>query len=65
VPKGGDKVVDRDVHDVAVEEDLDQISEGPKANLGSEGNPRIINPRPFKLMQLSLLCLCIYVQELN
>jgi hypothetical protein len=48
------------VHYVAVEKVLDQSPEGPKANLASEGKPRIINP-VFKIMQISLLCLCIYV----
>jgi hypothetical protein len=44
VPEGGDKGADRDGHYVAVEQDLDQSPEGPKANLASEGKPRIINP---------------------
>jgi hypothetical protein len=35
---------DRDVHHVAVEQDLDQSPEGPKENLASKGKPRIINP---------------------
>jgi hypothetical protein len=54
VPEGGDGGVVRDVRYVAVEQDLDQIPEGPKANLASEGKPRISNP-VFKIMQLSLL----------
>jgi hypothetical protein len=44
VPEGGDEGADGDVHYVAVEQDLDQRSEGPKANLGNEGKPQIINP---------------------
>jgi hypothetical protein len=44
VPEGGDGGADGDVHHVAVEQDLDQSLEGPKANLASEGKPRIINP---------------------
>jgi hypothetical protein len=44
VPEGGDGGVDGDVHHVVVEQDLDQSPEGPKANLASEGKPRIINP---------------------
>jgi hypothetical protein len=44
VPKGGDGGAGGDVHYVAVEQDLDQSLEGPKANLASEGKPRIINP---------------------
>jgi hypothetical protein len=44
VPEGGDGGADGDVHHVVVEQDLDQSPEGPKANLGIEGKPRIINP---------------------
>jgi hypothetical protein len=54
VPEEGDKAADVDVHNVVVEQDLDQSPEGPKANLAIEGKPRIINP-DFKIMQLSLL----------
>jgi hypothetical protein len=43
VPEGGDGGADGDVHHVVVEQDLDQSPEGPKANLASEGKPRIIN----------------------
>jgi hypothetical protein len=46
---------------VDVTQDLDESPEGPRANLTSEGKPRIINPDFFKIMQLPLLCLCIYV----
>jgi hypothetical protein len=44
VPEGGDGGADGDVHHVVVEQDLDQSPEGPKANLATEGKPRIINP---------------------
>jgi hypothetical protein len=44
VPEGGDRGADGDVHHVAVEQDLDQSLEGPKANLASEGKPQIIDP---------------------
>jgi hypothetical protein len=44
VPEGGDMGADGDVHHIAVEQDLDQSLEGPKANLAIEGKPRIINP---------------------
>jgi hypothetical protein len=44
VLKGGDEGEDGDVHYVAVEQDLNQRLEGPKANLANEGKPRIINP---------------------
>jgi hypothetical protein len=43
VPEGGDGGADRDVHYVAVEQDLDQSSEGPEANLANKGKPWIIN----------------------
>jgi hypothetical protein len=41
VPEG-DGGADGDVHHVVVEQDLDQSPEEPKANLASEGKPRII-----------------------
>jgi hypothetical protein len=44
VLEGEDGGVDGDVHHVAVEQYLDQSPEGPKANLATEGKPRIINP---------------------
>jgi hypothetical protein len=54
VPEGEDGGAGGDVHHVIVEQDLDQSSEGPKANLATEGKPRIIN-LVFKIMQSSLL----------
>jgi hypothetical protein len=54
VPEGEDGGADGDVHHIIVEQDLDQSPEGPKANLASEGKPRIIN-LVFKIMQSSLL----------
>jgi hypothetical protein len=44
VPEGGDEGVDEELQHVFVAQDLDQSPEGPKANLASEGKPRIINP---------------------
>jgi hypothetical protein len=44
VPEGGDEGVDEELQHVFVAQDLDQRPEGPKANLASEGKPRIINP---------------------
>jgi hypothetical protein len=44
VPEGGDEGVDCELQYVDVAQDLDQSTEGPKANLASEGKPRIINP---------------------
>jgi hypothetical protein len=54
VPEGGDEGADKELPYVDVAQDLDPSPEGPKANLTSEGKPRIINPS-FKLMQLCLL----------
>jgi hypothetical protein len=54
VPEGGDEGVDKELPCVNVAQDLDPSLEGPKANLASEGKPRIINPS-FKIMQLWLL----------
>jgi hypothetical protein len=44
VPKGGDKGADEELQYVDIAQDLDPSPEGPKANLASEGKPRIINP---------------------
>jgi hypothetical protein len=60
VPEGGNEGVDEELQYVDVAQGLDPSPEGPKANLSSEGKPRIINP-VFKIMQLCLLRLCIYV----
>jgi hypothetical protein len=51
VPEGGDEGADKELPYVDVAQDLDPSPEGPKANLASEGNPRIINPS-FKIMQI-------------
>jgi hypothetical protein len=44
VPEGGGEGVDEELQYVFVAQGLDQSLEGPKANLASEGKPRIINP---------------------
>jgi hypothetical protein len=44
VPEGEDGGAGGDVHHVVVEQDLEKSPEGPKANLATEGKPRIINP---------------------
>jgi hypothetical protein len=44
VPEGGDGGADEKLQYVDVAQDLDPSPEGPKANLASEGKPRIINP---------------------
>jgi hypothetical protein len=43
VPEGGDEGADEELQYVDVAQGLDQSLEGPKANLASEGKPRIIN----------------------
>jgi hypothetical protein len=44
VPEGGNEGADKELQYVDVAQDLDPSPEGPKANLDSEGKPRIINP---------------------
>jgi hypothetical protein len=44
VPEGGDEGASEELQRVFVAQGLDQSPEGPKANLASEGEPRIINP---------------------
>jgi hypothetical protein len=44
VPEGGDEGADEELQHVFVAQDLDPSPEGPKANLASEGKPRIFNP---------------------
>jgi hypothetical protein len=44
VPEGGDEGADEELQHVFVAQDLDPSPKGPKANLASEGKPRIINP---------------------
>jgi hypothetical protein len=42
--EGGGDSADEELQYVDVAQDLGQSPEGPKANLASEGKPRIINP---------------------
>ena len=44
MPEGGDEGADEELQYMDVAQDLDPSPEGPKANLASEGKPRIINP---------------------
>jgi hypothetical protein len=44
VPEGGDEGADEELPYVDVAQGLDQSPRRPKANLASEGKPRIINP---------------------
>jgi hypothetical protein len=43
VPEGGNEGADEELPCVDVAQGLDPSPEGPKANLASEGKPRIIN----------------------
>jgi hypothetical protein len=43
VPEGGDEGADKELQHVFVAQDLHPSPEGPKANLASEGKPRIVN----------------------
>jgi hypothetical protein len=44
VPEVGEEGADGYVHYVAVDHDLDQSPEEPKASFTNEGKPQIINP---------------------
>jgi hypothetical protein len=44
VLEGGNEGADEELPHVLVAQDLDPSPEGPKANLASEGKPRIMNP---------------------
>jgi hypothetical protein len=55
VPEGGDEGAGKELQHVFVAQDLDQSPEEPKANLASEGKPRIITPSLKKLCHYVLL----------
>jgi hypothetical protein len=44
LPEGENEGAEKELQYVNVAHDLDPSPEGPKANLASEGKPRIINP---------------------
>jgi hypothetical protein len=44
MPEGGNEGANEKLQCVDVAQDLDPSPKGPKANLASEGKPRIINP---------------------
>jgi hypothetical protein len=65
VPEGGDKGANKELQYVDVAQDLDPSPEGPKANLASEGKPRIIN-RIFQNYAIMFRYDCAFTfQELN
>jgi hypothetical protein len=57
VLEAGDRGADGDVHYVRVEQDLDQSTEGPKANLASKVKPQIINPFLYYASTFCLIAL--------
>jgi hypothetical protein len=61
VSEEGEGGVDVDVNYVAVNQDLVQSPEDPKARIADEGKPRNINLIVFKIMQLSMLFMCIFL----
>jgi hypothetical protein len=61
VSEGGEEGADGDVHYVAVDQDLDQSPEEPKASFADERKHWSINLILFKIMQLSMFCVCIYI----
>jgi hypothetical protein len=65
VPEGGEGGVDGELQYVDVAQDLGQSPEGPKANLASEGKPRIINLVFLKLCNYSCYVCAFTFQELK
>jgi hypothetical protein len=65
VPEGRDEGADGELQDVDVAQDLDQILEGPKANLASEGKPLIINPVFLEFCNYLCYVCAFTFQELN
>jgi hypothetical protein len=53
--------VDGNGYYVAVNQDLVQSPEDPKARIADEGKPQNINLIVFKIMQLSMLFMCIFL----
>jgi hypothetical protein len=65
VPEGGNEGADEELKYVDVALDLDPSPKGPKANLASEGKPRIINP-VFQNCAIMFRYDCAFTfQELN
>jgi hypothetical protein len=60
VPEGGDEGADKELPCVNVAQDLDQVQKGPRPTLPAKASPGSLTPS-FKIMQLCLLRLCIYV----
>jgi hypothetical protein len=60
VPEGGNEGADKELQYVDVAQDLDPSPEGPMPTLPVKASPGSLTPS-FKIMQLCLLRLCIYV----
>jgi hypothetical protein len=60
VPEGGDEGADGELQYVDIAQDQDQSPEGPRPTLPTKASPDSLTLL-FKIMQLPLLCLCIYV----
>jgi hypothetical protein len=60
VPEGGNEGADKELQYVDVAQDLDPSPEGPRPTLPVKASPGSLTPS-FKIMQLCLLRLCIYV----
>jgi hypothetical protein len=65
VPEGGNEGADEELQYVDIAQELDPITEGPKANLASEGKPRIIDPVFLKLCNYVCYYCAFTFQELN
>jgi hypothetical protein len=65
VPEGVDEGADEELHYEDIAQDLSQSPEGPKANLASEGKPRIINPVFLNLCNYGCYDCAFTFQDLN
>jgi hypothetical protein len=64
VPEGGNEGANKKLQYVDIAQDVDPSPEGPKANLASEGKPRIINSS-FKILNYVCYDCAFTFQELN
>jgi hypothetical protein len=60
MPEGGDEGADKELQNVDVAQGLDPSPEGPRPTLPAKASPGSLTPS-YKIMQLCLLRLCIYV----
>jgi hypothetical protein len=64
VPEGGDEGTDEEMQYADIAQDLDPSPEGPRPTLPVKASPGSLTTS-FKLMQLCLLRLCIYVSRVE